>query len=241
MAPAIPFPPPAPHGGIESITRRLHIVRGSKRMNPLVRISRNMVVLRDADGLTLVNPIRLNPAGEESLEALGPVRRMVRLGAMHGMDDRYCKERFSAEFWCQPGGTIYPEPTADRLLEDGAELPFPDAELFCFRGVRQPEAALLVHGAPNVLLACDAIQHYGDYSYHNAMARLAVPFIGFPKTTLVGPIWLKAMTPTGASLRQEFERLLEWDVGALASAHGTFLASGAKDAARRAVERAFES
>ncbi len=210
-------------------------------MNPIVRISRNVAVLQDDDGLTLVNPIRLDAAGEQALEALGPVRRLVRLGAMHGIDDAYCKERFGAEFWCQPGGTTYPEPTADALLEEGAALPLADAELFCFRGTRQPEAALLVRGAPNVLLTCDAIQHYGDYSFNNAMARLAMPFIGFPKTMLVGPIWLKAMTPPGTSLRSEFERLLEWDFDALASAHGTFLASGAKDAARRAVERAFGS
>lgn len=102
-------------------------------MNPIVRIGRNMAVLRHDDGLTLANPTRLDAAGEQALEALGP----VRLGAMHGVDDAHCKVRFGAEFWYQPGGATYPEPTADGLLEEGAALPFADAELFCFRDTRR--------------------------------------------------------------------------------------------------------
>ena len=106
-------------------------------------------------------------------------------------------------------------------------------------GTRQPEAALLLHDAPGTLLTCDAIQHYGDYSHNNLMARLAMPFIGFPKTTVLGPVWLNMMAPEGASLRGEFDRLLEMDFDALIAAHGTWLPSGAKDGVRRAVDKAF--
>ena len=235
------YPPPASHGPVEAITPRLHIVRGSMRMNPIVRISRNMAILRDDDGLTLVNPIRLDESGERALEALGTVKRLVRLGAMHGVDDPYCKQRFDAGLWSQPGGTTYLGPAIDRLLADGETLPFPDTELFCFKGTREPEAALLIRDTPNVLLTCDAIQHYDDYSFNNLPARIAMPFIGFPKTTVLGPIWLKRMTPPGASLRGEFERLLGMDFDALIGAHGTFLGSGAHAAVRRAVERAFRA
>jgi len=232
-------PRPAPHGPIEAITPRLHIVRSSMRMNPVVRISRNMAILRDDDGLTLVNPIRLDEDGERALEALGAVKRLVRLGPRHGVDDPYCKQRFDAEFWSQPGGTTYTEPAIDQPMVDGATLPFAGAELVCFEGTCEPEAALLVRDTPNVLLTCDAIQHYGDYSFNNLPARMAMPFIGFPKTTVLGPIWLKRMTPPGSSLRDEFVRLLHMDFDALIGAHGTFLGSGARAAVRRAVERAF--
>ena len=90
-------------------------------------------------------------------------------------------------------------------------------------------------------MTCDAIQHYGDYTYSNRMARMAMPFIGFPKTTVVGPIWLKRMSPPGASLQSEFERLLELDFDALLSAHGTFLNHDAKAAVQKAVASAFEN
>ncbi len=66
-----------------------------------------------------------------------------------------------------------------------------------------------------------------------------MPWVGFPKTTLLGPIWLALMTPEGGSLESEFERLLRLDFDRLLSAHGSLLASGAKQAVARAVERAF--
>ena len=235
------FPAALPHGPIEALTERVHAVRGCIRVNGVLRISRNMAVVRHGDGLTLVNPIRLNAAGERALEELGRVRAILRLGAMHGRDDPYCKHRFGCEFWCQPGGTVYPGPPLDRPLGPDCALPFPDAELFCFDGARQPEAALLVRDGPGVLLTCDAIQHYGDYSNHNVLARLSMPLIGFSKKTLVGPIWLKRMTPPGGSLRTEFERLLERDFDALLAAHGTWLPAGAKAGVHDAVRRAFDA
>ena len=236
-----PFPPAFRHGPIEPLTERSHLVRGGIRLKGVLRISRNMAIVRNGDALTLVNPIRLDGDGEQALKALGTVKHIVRLGAMHGMDDPYYVERFGAEFWCQRGGLVYPEPTNAHALGAAGELPFPDAELFCFEGVQQPEAAILLREGRGVLLTCDALQHYGDFGHHNLLARLAMPFLGFRRSTVVGPVWLKAMTPAGASLRGEFERLLELDFDMLLAAHGTWLSSGAKAGVRDAVARAFEA
>ena len=181
------FPLPQPHDPIQALTDRLYVVRGAMRMNPVLRISRNMAVIRHGNELTLVNPVRLSPEGESELGELGAVKRILRLGAFHGIDDPWYKHRFGAELWCGPGASAYPEPSADRSLEAGTALPFPDADLFCFNGTKQPEYALLLHDPPGILLTCDAVQHYGDYSHNNLMARLAMPFIGFPKTTVLGP------------------------------------------------------
>jgi hypothetical protein len=169
------------------------------------------------------------------------VKRILRLGAFHGLDDPYYVGEFGAELWCQAGGTTYPEPKADRPLHTGGELPFPDAELFGFEGTKQPESALLIRKSGGLLLTCDAIQHYGDYRHNTLLARLAMPFVGFPRTTLVGPIWLKLMTPEGGSLESEFRRLLALDFDHLLSAHGSLLRGGAHAAVTRAVERAFPS
>ena len=92
----------------------------------------------------------------------------------------------------------YPEPKIAQKLAADRPLPFPDAELFAFEGAKQPESALLIRRDPGILLTCDAIQHYGDYRHNTLLARLVMPFIGFPKTTVVGPIWLKMMTPRAA-------------------------------------------
>jgi hypothetical protein len=235
------YPSAYPHDPIEAIGDDLFMARGSIRMNAMGRISRNMAIVRHRGELTLVNPIRLDDAGETQLKALGDVTRIMRLGSMHGLDDPYYVNELGAELWAQAGGTTYPNPDIDCELSAGMELPFPDARLFCFETTTQPESALLISRDGGTLLTCDGIQHYGDYSNNSLIPRLLMPFIGFPRTTLVGPIWLKMLTPEGASLRGDFERLLGLDFDALLSAHGSLLRSGAHQAVEQAVARAFDS
>ena len=215
------------------------MVRGSVRMNALMRITRNMAIVRHGGELNLIDPIRLDEPGERQLLALGDVKRIIRLGHLHGLDDRYYVDRFGAELWAQAESPTYPEPKIEQKLAVDRPLPFPDAELFAFEGTKQPEAALLIRRQPGILLTCDSIQHYGDYRHNTLLARLAMPFVGFPKTTLVGPIWLRIMTPEGGSLKGEFERLLALDFDRLLSAHGSLIESGAKQAVAAAVRKAF--
>jgi len=99
---------------------------------------------------------------------------------------------------------------------------------------------LLLKSAGGLLLTCDAIQHYGDYSYNNLPARLMMPFIGFPRTTIVGPVWLKLMTPEEGNLEASFRKLLELKFDRLLAAHGTLLTKGANAAVARAVDKAFK-
>jgi hypothetical protein len=233
------YAPAYPHDPIEPIADDVFMVRGSVRMNALLRITRNMAIVRHRGELTLVNPIRLDEAGEAQLRGLGEVKRILRLGSLHGLDDPYYTDTFRAELWAQAGGTTYTTPAIDRELTESTALPFPDAALFCFRGTSQPESILLLRRPGGLLLTCDAIQHYGDYRHNNLLARLAMPFIGFPRTTIIGPIWLKMMTPAGASLKGEFERLLAWDFDSLLSAHGSYLRSGAHAAVEAALRRSF--
>jgi hypothetical protein len=214
-------------------------VPGTMRMNPLMTVSRNMVVVRSGGELTLLNPIRLDAAGEAALEDLGRVRHLVRLGCFHGCDDAYLKQRFGAAFWCQAESRKYPEPAPDHVLEEGGALPLADAQLFVFRGVRRPECALLIRRGPGLLVTCDSLQHYASWERHSLAARLLMPALGFSKRLLVGPLWKKFLTPDGQSLRPDFERLLALDFDAFVSAHGQPLLTGAKAAVEAAIERAY--
>lgn len=233
------FAPVYPHDPIEQIADGVFMVRGSFKMNRILRITRNMAIVRQDGELTLVNPIRLTEAELRRLDALGAAKHIIRLGAFHGLDDPFYMARYQPAFWCQAGGSIYPEPPIDHVLTEDVELPFDKAKLFCFRNTKQPECALLLGTGRGLLLTCDAVQHYGDYTNNNLPARLIMPFIGFPKTTLIGPFWLKLMTPEEASLRDEFQRLLELEFDSLLSAHGTLLKTGAREAVRKAVAGAF--
>ena len=233
------YPAPSPHGAITDIGDDLYLVRGSIQMSALLRITRNMAIVREGESLTLINPIRLDAAGEKALLELGTVKHILRLGAFHGLDDPYYVDRFKAILWCQPGGKAYRTLRIDEALSEGCELPFSGAEFLPFNGVKQPEGALVIHRGNGLLLTCDAIQHYGDYRYNNLLARIVMPFMGFPRTTIVGPIWLKHVTSDRDALRASYERLLTTEFDSLLSAHGSFLERGAKANVRAAVDRAW--
>ena len=57
-----------PHDELVAIGDDVFLVRGSLLLNPLIRISRNMVMLRQGGELVLVNPIRLGEAGMQALQ-----------------------------------------------------------------------------------------------------------------------------------------------------------------------------
>jgi len=236
---AKPIPPVMPHKPLREIAPDLFLAPSTIDVAPLMRVSRNMVIVRSGTDLTLVNPVRLSPQGEAKLEALGTVRHAVRLGYFHGVDDAYTVQRFGADFWCQPRSTHHREPRPDHDLIEGCELPLPDAKLFVFHETKRPECALLLHRGDGVLLTCDALQHYGSYERHSLVARVAMPLMGFRKKLIIGPLWLKYMTAEGGSLLPDYERLLQLPFNALISAHGTPLMHGAKEAVRAASDSAF--
>jgi len=66
-----------------------------------------------------------------------------------------------------------------------------------------------------------------------------MPLMGFPRTTIIGPLWLKELTPEGESLQNEFDRLLNLRFDKLLAAHGSLLESRAHAAVTKAVAKAF--
>lgn len=233
------YPPPCPHEPLREIGTDLYLAPGSFHLAPLMKISRNMVIIRDGEDLTLVNSIRLSPEGEAELEALGTVRHVMRLGCFHGVDDPYTVARFGAQFWCQANSNRHPKPAPDHLLTEDGPLPIEWTGLFEFRETRKPECALLIRRGSGTLITCDGLQHYSDFSRHSFVAKIAMPLLGFRKTVMIGPLWMKALTKKDGSLRPDFERLLELEFDALVSAHGTPLMRGAHEAARQAVAHVY--
>jgi hypothetical protein len=228
-----------PHGNVEEIAEDIFMLRGSIKMNPLLRITRNMGIIRNGDELSLINPVRVSAKVEAQIAKLGQIKHVIRLGCFHGVDDPYYVEKFGAQMWAQLGGTTYTVPKIDKELDSVAPLPFDNAEIFEFAGTTQPESALLIKRGTGILFTCDAIQNYGDYSYNNIVAKILMPFIGFPRTTIIGPIWLKYQTPEDETLEPEFRRLLGLKFDRLLAAHGTLLKTGAHAAVERAVNKVF--
>jgi hypothetical protein len=187
--------------------------------------------------------VRRDDAGLRSLEELGEVSHVLRLGPLHGLDDAFYVDRYDANFWSLEGGTTYTMPAIIHPLVDGGTLPFPNAKLFAYGHMAETEGTILLERGAGVLLTCDAIQSYSTpphMPYTAWLTRLLLPLIGFPKETIIGPLWVKKMVKDREAIKADFERLLSLDFDQLISAHGTFLAKNAHTELEQAFKKTFD-
>jgi len=233
------YPPPAPHDPIEEVFPDIFMVRGSFQMNSLLRINRNMIVIRNGEELSVINSVRLTEQGERDLEALGQVRHVLRSGYYHGRDDCYYQDKYGAEFWAPEKARTEPGPRADRIIREDQPLPFANARALLFQQARFPEAVIMLEQHGGILLTCDCLQYYTDRRFNSLASKIMMPLMGFPLRMLVGPMWLKAMTPDGGSLHPDFERIMDFEFEHFISAHGSLCRGGAREKVRMAIDKAF--
>jgi len=232
------YPPVYPHDELRELYQGVYLLHGSIRMGPGMRMNRNMIILKQGQDLVLINPVRMDEASLVSLDALGTVRHILRLGDFHGLDDAFYLDRYDCEFWAQPGQTTYPLPQATRQITADTESPFPASEFFIFESAAYPEAALLLK-EHRLLITTDSVQYHANWNYFSWFTRFAFRLLGFKPGINIGPPWLKRVTPAGGSLKTEFEKLLALDFDALVAAHGLPLESGARAALGDEVRRVF--
>jgi hypothetical protein len=196
------FPPAMPHHALVPIFEDAWYLKGSVNFKPLVRLQRNMVVLRHDGELMLINSIRLNEAGEAALEALGTIAHVVKIGG-HGMDDAYYADRFGAKRWGLPG--VAESMGAQTLTADS--LPRPGLSLFSFELTKAPEGALLLETDGGLLITCDSVQHWEPSDLMSLAAKMVTGVMGFKHPAQIGPPWRKKMTPEGGTLKPDFLRM----------------------------------
>ncbi len=220
------FPPVQPHGSLEPIFNDAWYVTGSVVFKPLLRLPRNMVILRHGDELTVINSVRLDAEREAGLDALGKVAHVLKIG-FHGMDDAYYVDRYGAKMWT----------VGDGSLAEDSQLPFPDARVFMFKQTVVPEAAVLVERDGGLLITCDSVQHWVPKDVMSRAARIVTRLIGFQQPAQIGPPWRKRQTPPGGSLKADFERLAALPFERLIGGHGGLLERDGPTLLRASIER----
>lgn len=86
------YSPGWPHSDIQEIFPNIFFVTGTNktRYNGVeLQHNRNMIIVRKKNKLSLINTVRLNDNGLASLDALGKVENVIRIGAFHGRDDAF--------------------------------------------------------------------------------------------------------------------------------------------------------
>lgn len=201
-----------------------------------ITFSRNMVAVLTDEGWVLLNPVRLTDTAEAALLAIAPFKHAVRLGSLHGRDDRYYVDRFGVEFWAPPGSHSYAEPAIRHTISRDGPLPIPGAKVEVFSSGKLAECVVCLP-QHRLLVTCDSVQHYEKDSLISPLGRAVMVPMGFFTPCVIGPIWLKMTTPPGGSMRADFERVLALDFDNLIAGHGTPKLGGAKQALARNVAK----
>jgi len=196
-----------PHGDLQEVFPDIFFVTGTMRgefFGAMWQFSRNMVVIREGDDLTIVNSVRLDDDGLEQLESLGAVKNVVRIGDMHGLDDQFYVERYDATFWAMPGMGHDDGPTPDRELVPGGEMPVSDCELFTFETTNRPEGILRLDRDGGIMIACDSLQNWvAPDEFFDDSTVDTMRGMGFFTPCNLGLAWLHGSEPEAP----DFERL----------------------------------
>lgn len=234
------FPPQLPHGDLTEVLPDVYFVTGQSQPEfngKTFRFSRNMTVIRDGDVLTLVNTLRLDDAGLARLDALGTVGNIVKLGAFHGRDDAFYKDRYEADLWALPGMPHERGVATNRELDAGQSGPCADADPFVYETSATPEAVLRLGRHGGILLSCDSLQNWtGPDEYFDEASAAMMQAGGFFNPANVGPGWLGAAKPD----KSDFLRLKDLEYRHLLSAHGAPLLDDAKSAIEATLKRLFD-
>ena len=221
-----PFPEAHENGDLKEILPGIHFVTGTVAMNgPLpMRFSRNMTVIRENGGLTLINSLRINSEGLEALDRLGTVENAIRLAGFHGMDDPFYKDRYGAKVWSVDapyvtsfGSGSEPYFAPDAVLDAQTALPVDNARLVLFESAKPGEGLLLLERDGGIIVSGDCLQNWATTDrFFSLPAKLMMRLMGFIKPHNVGPGWLKNAKPD----RTEVKRLLDLDFRHVLPAHG---------------------
>lgn len=233
------YSPAYPHDEIETLYPDVYLLHGSIKMGPGMRMNRNMIILKNSNELTLINPVRMSDDGLSKLDRLGEVKRVIRLGDFHGLDDPFYVNRYTCEFWAQAGQETYKSPLPTHQISNITDGPIPDSEFFIFESALYPEAALFLTGH-KLLITTDSVQFYGDWSYFSWFTKVAFKLLGFKIGINIGPPWLKRVTPKQGTLKHDFVRLLNLDFTSIIGAHGQQLKTVAKKSLRDEVNKIFK-
>src|SRR5262252_7179193 len=110
-------------GDLEQVFDDVWWTWGTVRFGPGVLFPRNMTIVREKGELVVIHPVMMPDAVQAKIEALGPVRHIVRLGAFHGMDDPAYVKKYAPTTWAPPGVDQPAGVKTDRELRPGGELP----------------------------------------------------------------------------------------------------------------------
>lgn len=232
------YSPAWPHGDLQEVFPNIYFVMGTNittHEGMELQHSRNMIIIKNNDELTLINTVRLNERGLSTLDALGKVTNIVRIGAFHGRDDAFYLDLYSAKLWALKGMINEQNSTAVELRVDD-RMPFPDCSLFIFESSIHPEGLLHVNREGGILITCDSIKNWtSSDSYFSKQTATLYETLGFFGSATISKIWQQACNVDA----EDFAKLKLLSFQHLLSAHGEPLLYQAKEQVLNSIKNEF--
>lgn len=231
------FPPALAHGPVTPVVDGVFLVRGAYRMGPGVVISRTMTIIKNPDGLVLLNAIRLSDAGQNELDRLGKTKHIVKLSDSHGIDEPFCVDRYKPDVWAVPDAKLGGGLAATKVL--GPASPIQAGIVLDFPGsAGWKERALWIPNAGGTLIACDVLQNHVDGEFTSAAGRIMCSMLGFKGGVIVAPMWRRMQKLKGARLTQALAGISRLSFANLVTGHGPAVVGNAGQLVKAAIERA---
>jgi hypothetical protein len=229
-------------GTLEQVFEDVWWAWGTTRFAPGILFPRSMAIVRERGELVVFHPVLMPPAEQARIEALGPIRHIVRLGAFHGMDDPAYVQRYSPTTWAPPGVDLAPGVKIDQPLHPGGPLPLAGATLLSFASSRTPEMALHLPRHGGVLFTCDSVQNWENTRGCSLLGGLMSRMMGFRGRACIGPGWRRFSEPRdGQGFAPTFAQLLALDFRHALGGHGPPMRDTARDDLRAQVQRLYGS
>ena len=229
-----------PHGDIKEVFNNIFMVTGTNSIHHDgvdIQVSRNMIIVREGNDLSLINTVRLNNEGLASLNKLGQVTKVVRIGAFHGYDDAFYIDHYQAKLWAVKNMVHQSGKKTDIELTVNGPMPFSNCSLFNFATTAHPEAILILNIPEGTLLiTCDSIQNWThpDKFFSESSAKMFQEQ-GLIKVANIPDTWLGACKPD----LSELKKLKAIQCDHLLSAHGEPLKNNAHEKIGETLELKF--
>lgn len=233
------YSPALPHTEIRKIFPDIFFVMGMNKThyNGMdLQHSRNMVIVRNNNKLSLINTVRMDDEGLAALDKLGKVENVIRIGAFHGRDDAFYLDTYQAKLWAIKGMDNADNRAADVELTPDGQMPFPDCSFFLFETAIFPEGILHINKHDGILITCDSVKNWiaPDAFFSDETAKL-YQRQGFFGSATISDTWKQA-TDVKTS---DIVRLKLLSFSHLISAHGEPLLNDAHEMVTKTIDKEF--
>jgi len=235
------YPEATVHGEIEEVFKDIFFVTGSVLMAPNLRLSRNMIIIREGNSLSLICAIRLDSAGIDKLDALGKVENVIKLGAYHlggknGLDDPFYVNRYKAKLWAISGMEHKMGLETTNCLSVQGQLPFSEGAFFVYETSKMPEGLILIKKEGGILISADSLQNWIHIDpCFSELGGTKMQKGGFIQPANIGPQWFRMCQPN----QSDFDKVEELDFQHLLPSHGVPIKNTAKEQYKSTFKRFF--